>query len=121
MVTLVAGMGNQNTSDVATRIHENVLDLAGLFPESERLSYRKLAPKGKVRTGIYIDDWLCVYSCQLSEIGQPGVDTTRDCGTSARYLQAGLAEENKNLSPKPTFSGLGCLGRGRSGKGWSPS
>ena len=67
-------MGDQNTSDVATRIHENVLDFAGLFPESERLSYRKLVPKEKVWTGIYIEDWLCVYFCRQSEIRQPGPD-----------------------------------------------
>ena len=61
MVMLVAGMGDQNTFDVATRIHENELDFAVLFPESERLSYKKLVPKGRVWTDIYIDDWLCVY------------------------------------------------------------
>jgi hypothetical protein len=83
MVMLVAGMGDQNTSDVATRIHENVLDFAGLFPESERLSYKKLVPKGRVWAGAYIDGWLCVYFCQRSEIRQPGPDTTRDCDTSA--------------------------------------
>ena len=57
---LVAGMGDQSTSDVATRIHENVLDFVGLFPESERLAYKKLVPKGRVWAGVYIDDWLCV-------------------------------------------------------------
>ena len=122
MVMLVAGMGDQNTSDVATRIHENVLDFAGLFPESERLSYEKLVPKGRVWAGFYIDDWLCVYFCRLSGTRLLGTDTTRDCDTSARYLQAWLAEEtSRAFHQNLKFSGLGRPGRGRSGKGWSPS
>ena len=118
---LVAGMGDQNTSDIATRIHENVLDFAGLFPESERLSYRKLVPKGRVWTGVYIDDWLCVYFCRRSETRQPGPDTTRDCEASARYLQAGLAEETpKSFHQNLSFRAWGALDEGGWGRVGAP-
>ena len=42
----VAGMRGQNTSDIATTIHQNLLSRDGLLPDDEKLSYGYLAPRG---------------------------------------------------------------------------
>ena len=44
LVMLVAGIGDQNTVDVASAVHINVLTDAGHLPAEELLAYDRPAP-----------------------------------------------------------------------------
>ena len=46
LVMLVAGMGDQNTVDIATAAHMNVLTDAGLLLPSQLLRYDRPVPRG---------------------------------------------------------------------------
>ena len=103
-------MGDQNTSDLATTYHVNLLSQAGLFPRHRVMTYKGPLPRSRLWLGVYIDDWLAVLFARLSCLRLPDVDTDLDRQTSKRYLQAGLAEEtSKAFHQDLEFKAWGAL------------
>ena len=112
LVVLVAGMGDQNTVDVASAVHLNVLSDAGLLPPAELRAHDRPVPTTVMWTGVYIDDWLLVSFVRRADAKKPG---PRFCsGGRGRRLQSlsrrrASRGEVKGIPPEPGLQGLGRI------------
>jgi hypothetical protein len=115
-------MGDQNTVDVASAVHLNVLSDAGLLPAAELLAHDRPVPTTAVWTGVYLDDWLLVCFVRRADAKKPGPDSARAAEVSRAYVDAGLPEEKSNAFHQSLdFKAWGAFLQGGSGKLGAPA
>ena len=90
----VAGMGDLNTVDIATACHENLLGRFGIDVRN-LLRYGKLLPKGRLWTGIYIDDLLVLHRISRRACKGPGPDTEIIRRATDAYQSVGIPESTE--------------------------
>ena len=93
MVRRVAGMGDQNSVDLASTAHANLLEARGLLPVKERLAWDQLVPRSGAWSGIYIEDWLFVCFPRRGDRNVRREGGERSKAVSEAYVSVGLGEE----------------------------
>ena len=93
MALRVAGMGDLNTVDVTTSVHENVLRKRNVLePSCRLLQYGKRVPRNKLWVGVYIDDLLTVLRVDRRKSRLPNVDSELVARADSAYEAEGFPQ-----------------------------
>ena len=112
----VAGMGDLNTVDLGTAVHEGILRNHGVLDEAQQLHYGDPLPPSDLLIGVYIDDLLILYVVVRSAARARGPDSALSVRASKAYVTEGVPEaERKAFDEKIDFESWGAEIRG--GKG----
>ena len=118
MALRVAGMGDLNTVDVTTSVHENVLRKRNVLePSCRLLQYGKRVPRDKLWVGVYIDDLLTVLRVDRRKSRLPNVDSELVARADSAYEAEGFPQSgDKAFNMDLDFKAWGCEMRGGVGR-----
>lgn len=85
-------MGDHNTMDVATMVHEETLRRAGVLGPRNQPQYDRPLPATRSWVGVYIDDLWILDLARKCDLATPGEDARLTDRAGEAYLQSGVPE-----------------------------
>jgi hypothetical protein len=114
-------MGDTNTVDMGTAVHEGILKEADVLKVNNQLRYGFPLPSCSLKIGVYIDDLLVLLDVSRDKAKSPDRDTEAAHKASQGYVDAGVPESTrKAFTAELDFSSWGAEVKGGKGCVGSP-